>query len=71
MSGLVHASHAVHTTTHFTVFQAAEGAVQQLEQKLLNEGTNWRLQFLRAKQAPQESFSQQFKQLTRHDWLRL
>ncbi|KAL3143559.1 hypothetical protein ABBQ38_002357 [Trebouxia sp. C0009 RCD-2024] len=44
---------------------AAENAVQQLEQKLLNEGTNWRLHFLRAKRAPQESFAEQFKQLAR------
>lgn len=45
--------------------QAAGSAVQQLEQKLLNQGTNWRLRFLRAKRAPQESFSEQFKQLAR------
>ena len=49
-----------------TAFQAAEVAVQQLEQKLLDEGTNWRLHFLRAKRAPQESFSEQFKQLARY-----
>lgn len=49
-----------------TAFQAAKVAVQQLEQKLLNEGTNWRLHFLRAKRAPQESFSEQFKQLARY-----
>ena len=51
-----------------TAFQAAEVAVQQLEQKLLNEGTNWRLHFLKAKRAPQESFSEQFKQLARYSW---
>ncbi len=45
--------------------QAAEAAIQQLEQKLRNEGTNWRLQFLKAKRAPHESFYEQFKQLAR------
>lgn len=56
---------------HITAFQAAESAVQQLEQKLLDEGTNWRLQFLRAKRAPQESFSEQFKQLARFTWCQM
>ena len=45
--------------------QAAEVAIQQLEQKLINDGSNWRLQFLRAKRAPQESFAERFKQLAR------
>lgn len=45
--------------------QAAEAAIQQLEHKLVNDGTNWRLRFLKAKRAPQESFSEQFKQLAR------
>ncbi len=45
--------------------QAAEVAIQQLEQKLINDGSNWRLQFLRAKRAPQESFAERFKSLAR------
>ncbi len=45
--------------------QAAEVAIQQLEQKLINDGSNWRLQFLRAKRAPEESFAEKFKQLAR------
>ncbi|DBA75415.1 TPA: hypothetical protein ACH3X1_010678 [Trebouxia sp. C0004] len=44
---------------------AAEVAIQQLEQELINDGSNWRLQFLRAKRAPQESFAEKFKQLAR------
>ncbi|KAL0039658.1 hypothetical protein WJX77_004541 [Trebouxia sp. C0004] len=46
---------------------AAEVAIQQLEQELINDGSNWRLQFLRAKRAPQESFAEKFKQLARVD----
>ena len=47
------------------MLQAAEAAVHQLEHKLQEEGKNWRLQFVRAKRAPQESFSEQFKLLAR------
>lgn len=66
-ASLASCRHLVQCIRHVvTAFQAAEAAVQQLEQKLLNEGTNWRLQFLQAKRAPQESFSEQFKQLARY-----
>lgn len=44
---------------------AAEAAFKQLERKLINEGTNWRLQFLKARLAPQESFVERFQNTAR------